>query len=142
VLDNDYPTGSQLVIYEAFWQSVAFTPPPAGTFPPLPPGASSDAAPALAASPNTAYVVLAPGWDPASTSPPTTFILLQSRDGFALHFNDTLDIPVDDSTFVGNCMAGSTLPQSEADFMTERVFQTLFAGLTYDAATCTTAGGT
>jgi hypothetical protein len=145
VLENDYPTSSQLVIYEAFWQSVAFTPSdamPPSAFTPLRPGMSSDPLPALAASPNTAYVVLAPGWDPASAGPPTTFILLQSRDGFALQFNHTLDIPVDDSTFAGDCLAGSTLSQTEADFMTERVFQGLFAGRTYDAATCTTASGT
>ena len=131
IFENDYPAASKLVIYEAFWQSVALTVPVAPTM-------SSDPLPALAASSNPAYVVLAPGWDPASTAPPTSFVILQSRDGFALHFNSTLHIPVDDTTFEGNCAAGSLLMQPQADFITERVFQATFAGLSYDAATCTT----
>jgi hypothetical protein len=130
VLDNDYPTTSMLVAYDAFWQSVRF---PA----PVPPAMSSDPQPALAASPNLAYVVLAPGWDPSSATPPTTFVVLESREGFALDFNSTLDIPLDDTTFAGNCAAGSTLMQPQADFITQRVFQATFAGLSYDAATCT-----
>jgi hypothetical protein len=122
-----------MVVYRAFWQSVAFASPVA-------PGASSDAQNAIAASPTPAYVVLAPGWDPsdAGTVPPTSLVVMQSRSGFELHFNATLHIPVDDTTFAGNCAAGSTLTQEQADFITQRVFRDLFANLTYDAATCTT----
>jgi len=51
-----------------------------------------------------------------------------------------LHIPVDDATFSGNCAAGSVLTQTQADFITRRVFATDFAGRHYDAATCTTTG--
>jgi hypothetical protein len=91
------------------------------------------------ASDNTAYVILAPGWDPTSTTTPTSFIVLQSREGFGVAFDETLRIPVDDSTFIGNCGSGSFLPQAKADFITRYVFQGLFASLRYDAARCTVA---
>jgi hypothetical protein len=98
------------------------------------------------ASDNTAWVVLAPGWDPSSSSPPKSFVVLQSLSGFAVHLNDTLHIPVDDADFAGNCVSGSTLTQSQADFITQLVFVKdpvtggpgIFQGLQYDAATCTT----
>jgi hypothetical protein len=96
----------------------------------------------VAASANTAYVVLAPGWDPTSdptsTTQPTSFIVLQSRDGFAVNLGDTLHIPVDDTTFAGNCTAGSVLTQAQADFITQLVFPSTFRSFHYDAATCTT----
>ena len=128
------PTPSAaLVVYDAYWLNVSFQ----GQS--VPPGASSDAKDAIPASAdNTAYVVLAPGWDPASTTPPTTFLLLESRGGFALALGDTLHIPVDDVGFAGNCAAGSTLTQTEADFLTQIVFPRDFTGFTYDASTCTT----
>src|SRR6202035_3663349 len=74
VLDNGYPpyAAGPLVVYRAQWQAVSF---PA----PVAPGASSDPQDTLAASDNTAYVLLAPGWDPSSSAPPTAFIALQSR---------------------------------------------------------------
>jgi hypothetical protein len=136
VLDNDYPpsAANALVVYHAFWQAVSFTTP-------ISPGASSDPRSTVAASANTAYVLLAPGWDPTSTTPPTSFIVLQSVGGFDVHLNDTLHIPVDDTTFAGHCAAGSFLPQDQSDFITQRVFASDFAGRSYDAATCATAGG-
>jgi hypothetical protein len=135
VVDNDYPTtSSPLVVFQAFWQAVSFTTP-------VLPGASSAAQSTVAASPNTAYVVLAPGFDPTSGAAPSSLVALQSRAGFEVHFNDTLHIPVDDATFAGNCDAGSFLSQQQADFITQRVFAGLFAGQTYDAATCTLTSG-
>jgi hypothetical protein len=131
VLENDYPATSGLVIYQAFWQAVSFPTP-------IPPGASSDPQNTVFASANTAYVVLAPGWDPTSTTPPTSFVVLQSQQGYGVRVRDTVHIPVSDSSFVGNCAAGSFLTQSQADFITQIVFQSIFAGLKYDAATCTT----
>lgn len=131
VFVNDYP--APLVMYRAFWQAVLFD---AAVLP----GTSSSTEDTVAASANTAYVVMAPGWDPASANPPTTLIALQSKDGFSLAFNHTLDIPVDDSTFAGNCAAGSFLTQAQADFVTKTVFAADFVSLSYDAATCTTTG--
>lgn len=136
VLDNHYPsaTTNPLVVFHAFWQAVAFTTP-------ILPGSSSGPQTTVAASPNTAYVVLAPGWDPTSSAPPPSLIVLQSRSGFEVHLDNTLHIPVDDTTFVGNCAARAFLTQDQADFITQRVFAGDFAGLSYDAATCTTTGG-
>jgi hypothetical protein len=138
VLDNDYPASAEtpLVVYEAFWQAVTFSTP-------VPPGASSDRQSTVPASDNTAYAVLAPGWDPTSSSPPTSFVVLQSsQGGFAVNLNRTLHIPVDDTHFAGNCSSGSVLTQTQADFITQIVFPSTFAGLHYDAATCTTASAT
>jgi len=131
VLENDYPAGSGLVIYQAFWQAVSFQTP-------IAPGSSSDPQNTVPASANTAYVVLAPGWDPSSNTTPTTFIVLQSREGYGVHVSHTVDIPVSDATFAGDCAAGSFLTQSQADFVTERVFSGIFDRFKYDAATCTT----
>jgi hypothetical protein len=131
VIANDYPPSTTNVIYEAFWQSIAFTTP-------VPEGASSDPQTSLFASPNRAYAVLAPGWDPNSGAPPPSFVVLESEGGYALDFDNTLTIPVDDATFNGNCAAGSYLAQADADFITQQVFAQTFAGLRYDAATCTT----
>lgn len=132
-LDNRYPASSAtpLVVYEAQWQAVTFSTP-------LLPGASSGPQPTVPASDNTAYAVLAPGWNPASTTRPSAFVVLQSRSGFAVNLGDTLRIAVDDTTFAGNCAAGSVLTQSEADFITQIVFASTFAGHRYVAATCTT----
>ncbi len=90
------------------------------------------------ASTSTAYVVLAPGWNADTPTPPTSFVVLESRTGFSVELGDTLEIQVDDTTFRGNCASGSLLPQSRADFITQFVFPSIFAKLRYDAATCTT----
>jgi hypothetical protein len=132
---NAYPPAAvdAYVLYRAFWQAVSFPTP-------IAPGASSDAQDTVAASANTAYAVVAPGWDATTGAAPTQLIVLQSRAGFEVHWNTTLHIPVDDDTFAGDCAAGSVLAQADADFITQRVFASAFAGLHYDAATCTTTG--
>lgn len=134
VIANAYPSSTANVIYEAYWLDNSFTTP-------IPPGTSSAPLASLFASPNAAYVLLAPGWDPSSSTAPTSFVVLESEGGFELDFDNTLTITVDDATFNGNCAAGSYLAQAEADFITQRVFAQTFAGLHYDAATCTTTSG-
>jgi len=133
VVDNNYPADAAppLVVYQAYWEAVAFTTP-------VPPGSSSAPQSTVPASANTAWVVLAPGWDPSGSAPPTSYVVMQSRSGFAVHLNDTLHISVDDADFAGNCATGSVLTQSQADFITQLVFPGTFRGLQYDAATCTT----
>jgi hypothetical protein len=130
VLDNAYAARSQYVIYQAFWQAVPFETP-------IPPGTSSDAQSTVPASGSTAYVLVAPGWDPASSTPPTSFVVLESRQAYGVHVGDTVHIPVSDTSFVGNCAAGNPLPQSEATFITQLVFPDIFSSYAYDAATCT-----
>lgn len=132
-LDNAFPSSkaSPVVVYQGWWQAVSF----AG---PIAPGESSGPQTTVAASSNPAYVVLAPGWDPKSAAAPTSFVVLQSRSGFDVHLGDTLHIAVDDETFEGDCAAGSHITQQQADVITRSVFPSVFAGLRYDAATCTT----
>ena len=130
VLQNTYlSTLDAPLIYQGFWQAVRFSTP-------VVPGASSDPQVTVPASANTAYVVLAPGWNSTDPEPPTTFVVLQSQTGFAVALDSALNIAVDDTTFVGNCATGSHLDQDQADFITQRVFQAVFEGLTYDAASC------
>ena len=122
VVDNRFPAG--LVVYRAYWQAVSFDAP-------VLPGASSAAQEAVPSSTNPAYVLVAP------SSAPTSFVVLQSRVGFDASIGHTTRIPVDDTTFAGNCAAGAPLTQAEADFVTRLVFPSDFAGRSYDAATCT-----
>jgi hypothetical protein len=134
VLDNGYPvdTAVPLVVYRASWQSVSFPQPVA-------PGTSSDPQTALPSSDNTAYVLVAPGWDPAGSSPPASFLVLQSVGGYGVSLGDTLHIPLGDATFIGNCAAQSYLTQAQADFVSQQVFldDSGAVSFTYDAATCT-----
>lgn len=133
VLENRYAPSTSLVVYDAFWLNVSFQGKP------LPPGASTDPQDTIPASAdNTVYVVLAPGWDPAGTTAPTTLVVVQSKSGFAIALGDTLRIPIDDAGFDGNCDAGSHLTQDQAEFLTQIVFASDFAGLRYDASTCAT----
>src|ERR1700722_8698155 len=137
VVDNRYPVARMdaLVVYRVKWQAAW----EAGILrDPIVPGSSSEPQETIAASENTAYVLLAPGWDPASAAPPTSLIVLQSREGFGVHLDNTLHIPVDDAAFIGNCAARSFLTQTQADVITKLVFPDVFASLHYDAATCTT----
>jgi hypothetical protein len=130
-LDNHYPASkTSLVVYQGWWQAVPFSTP-------ILPGGSSGPVATVAASDNTAYIVLAPGWDPTGNAPPTSVIVMQSKTGFAVHLKDTLHIPVDDEHFAGNCLAGSHLTQKQADFITQFVFPGTFGAIRYDAATCT-----
>lgn len=130
-VNNEYPANSGLVVYQALWQAASFQNP-------IAPGTSSPPQTTVPASDNTAYVVLAPNWDPSSSVAPSNFLVLQSRTGFAVNLGDTLQIPVDDAAFAGNCAAGSTLTQQQADSITQFVFPSIFGSLKYEAATCTT----
>ncbi|MCL2723311.1 MAG: hypothetical protein FWD69_02645 [Polyangiaceae bacterium] len=143
VIENHYPPSSTnaLVIFRASYKEAGEATGDTGAAfdQPIVPGASSDPQSVVAASDNPAYVLLAPGWDPASSSPPTSFVVLRSRAGFAVQYGDELRIPVDDTTFAGNCASGSVLTQADADFITQRIFPVAFNTLRYDAASCTTA---
>ena len=132
ILENDYPSSATqpLVVYQAYWQGVAFTDP-------LEPGASSAPQTTEPTSGSTAYVVVAPGWDPELSATPASLVVMQSSSDLSVGANYTLHLPVNDTTFAGNCAAGSVLLQAQADFITQRVFPCVFATLHYDAATCT-----
>ncbi|MCL2776497.1 MAG: hypothetical protein FWD73_00735 [Polyangiaceae bacterium] len=143
-IENRYPSSqSALVIYRASYKEVGETPGDTGAAfnQPIMPGDASDPQPVVAASDNPAYVLLAPGWSSESLSPPTSFVVLRSRAGFAVNYGDALRIPVDDIAFEGHCEAGSVLLQADADFITQRIFPVEFVNMHYDAATCTTTPG-
>jgi len=122
--------GSGAVIYRAWWSQTLFPDP-------IQPGAASEVFRTTPAT-DTAYVLLAPGWDPASGQPPTTFVVLRSKQPLEVNRGDQLHISVSDTTFDGNCGASSPLSQSDADFAVKNIFAGELEGFDYDAASCTT----
>ncbi len=133
VIENGYSLPAKAVVYRAFWQAVRFDAP-------LAPGDASDPQATVPASANTAYALLAPGFDPGSSAQPASVIVVESRSGFAVDLGSTLHITIDDVSFAGNCATGSVLTQGQADFVMQRVFASEMDGRAYDAATCTTRG--
>lgn len=131
LVENGYPEASKLVVYKVWWEVTLFTEPV------LPGGTSSEQRGVPQA--DTAYALLAPGWDPESGTPPTTFLPLKSKALLRVSRGDTLRIDVSDATFFGNCAANQALTQEDADFITTRIFPGELANTRYDAATCTAA---
>lgn len=137
VVENAYPAvpegadpATQTVVYRAWWVATYFPEPVAG-------GASSAEQRSVPAS-EPAYAVLAPGWDPASTTPPSRLIVVKSKAALSVARGEVLHIAVSDQTFAGNCLAGQPLSQEDADYLTQRIFPGEFANVTYDAKTCVT----
>ena len=128
VVDNAYPEST--VVYRAWWFATYYASP-------IPGGASSDIQRAVPAS-DFAYAVLAPGWDPASETPPTNLVVVKSKAPFAVERGALVHVTVSDATFAGNCAASQPLSQEEADFITQSIFPGLFTDKIYDAKTCTT----
>jgi hypothetical protein len=128
VVDNAYPVASGIVVYKAWWSATLFRDPVA-------PGASSDIERSVPES-DVVYALLAPGWDPTSGSPPTRLVAVRSKEKLAAPRGDTLHIVVSDATFVGNCAAKQPLSQTDADFITQRIFPGDFANTLYSAQNC------
>jgi hypothetical protein len=135
VVDDDYPaiaeggnSMNETTVYKVWWVT-SFLPDPVA------PGEEGQPERTV---PNTdfAYAVLAPGWDPSRPTAPLRLLAAKSATQLTVARGDTLHVHVSDDTFVGNCGAGKPLTQDEADFITTRIFPGDFAGLTYDAATC------
>jgi hypothetical protein len=136
VVDNAYPEladggdpSKQIVVYRAWFVTTLFTEP-------VLPAQSSDELRSVPAT-DTAYALLAPGWDPEGTAPPTTLIAVQSKAKLSVSRGDVLHLAVSDATFAGSCAAKQQLSQADADFITQRIFPGDFANATYDATTCT-----
>jgi hypothetical protein len=136
VIDNRYPgfedggnAATSVAVYRGWWL--------VATFPtPVPGGAASESERVITGS-DYAYFVLAPGWDPSSGEAPTRLVPSVTKDKVSVARGSTLQIEVDDMHVRGNCGAGQPLSQAEADFVTQSIFPGAFAGLVYDAATCT-----
>lgn len=134
IVANGYGDASDLSLYRVWYATTLFRDP-------LGPGEAS--APERTV-PGTAmaYAVLAVGWDPSSSATPTEFVPVESRARLAVDRGDTLRIDVSDRTFDGRCGGSRPLSQSDADFITQRIFPAEFAGVTYDAPTCTARAST
>jgi hypothetical protein len=137
VVDNDYPVTDggapavEMIVYKVWWVTTLLPDPVA-------PGREGQVQRTVPSA-DYAYAVLAPGWDPTSGALPTRFIAARSAGSLGAARGRTLHVHVSDATFDGNCGAGSSLSQDDADLITQRIFPAEFAGVAYDAATCTTA---
>ncbi len=135
VVDNTYPAqedagaSASRVVYRAWWVATLFPSPVA-------PATSSETFRSVPAT-GTAYALIAPGWDPASETPPTSFIPMQSKTLLSVSRGETLHITVSDAQFFGSCDAKEPLSTDDATFIAERIFPGELAGMTYDPATCT-----
>ena len=135
VVDNAYPAppdggdpAKQMVVYRTWWVASYFPDP-------VPGGMESSEVRTIPAS-DFAYAVLANDWDPASMTPPTTFIAVKSKAPLSVARGEVLHITVSDQTFNGNCAGQQPLTQADADFITQSIFPGEFTGFTYDAKTC------
>lgn len=127
-IDNDYAANTAFVVYKAWWKT-SYLPDAVG---PTAEGVRERTVP----NSDYAYVVVAPGWDPTSSDPPTKLIAMKSLSPFKVSRGDILHIHVSDDTFAGNCAGPHPLSQDDADFVTQRIFPGEFPDGTYDAATC------
>jgi hypothetical protein len=117
------------VVYRVWWETTYFPTP-------IAPDTTSDELRSVPAT-DFAYALLAPGWNAASTSAPTSFVVLKSKQPLSVARGETLHIAVSDATFTGSCDVHDPLSQADADFITQRIFPGEFEGLRYDAGTCT-----
>jgi hypothetical protein len=128
----------QTVVYRGWWLVTYFgNPVPAGQASQPLRVVTDESGVSSAGGNDTAFVVLAKDWAPSSGTPPTELLALKSHAPLYVARGDTLDIVVSDDTFDGNCAAGKPLSQADADEITQEIFPAEFAGMHYDAATCT-----
>ncbi len=135
IVDNAYPSvpdgasnAGEVTVYKVWYGATLFR------FPVAPGGESESERTELGSA--TAYAVLAPGWAPSSATAPTQFVAVESKAPLSVNRGDTLHIAVSDARFTGRCGGSAPLSQTEADFVTQRIFPAEFAGVHYDAATC------
>ncbi len=120
VLSNEYPPASDagsadsMPVYKGWWSVAQFPAPVAA-------GQVSDPVRVVQGS-DYGYALLAPGWDPASSTPPKALVPLRSAQKISVARGDTLTFVVSDDATVGNCAAGKPLAQEDADFITQRIF--------------------
>jgi hypothetical protein len=137
VLLNQYPvatdasTSVATTVYQAWWDVALFAAP-------IPAGQISDPVRVVQGT-DYAYALLAPGWDSTSGTPPSRLIPIRSSHELTATRGDTLNIVISDATTVGNCAAGEPLSQTDADFITQRIFPGPFSDLRYDPASCTSS---
>ena len=131
VLENQYASTTNKTVYRAWWLTTYFDRPVAA-------GTSSETLRSVPAT-DVAYVLLAPGWDPASAGPPTVFSALKSKQPLSVSRGGQLRIAVSDAHFFGSCEAKEPLSAEDAAFIAERMFPGELAKTVYDPSTCTFA---
>jgi hypothetical protein len=135
VLSNQYPSASSAdssdatPVYKGWWAVAQFPDPVAA-------GETSDPVRVVLGS-DYGYALLAPGWDSTSGSPPSTLIPVRSAQKLSVARGELLTFVVSEQATIGDCRADNPLTQEDADFVTQRIFPGQFAGLAYDAASCT-----
>lgn len=137
IIDNGYPaaddggfdSAKSVTVYRAWWLVSVFADPVAV-------GTSSEPNRVVPGR-DYAYFLLAPGWDPASSEPPTKLVVAKTNDVLSVTKGDALHIQVDDAHVTGSCSSGHPLSQADADTITSTIFAGEFEGYTYDAKTCT-----
>lgn len=130
VLDNDYAAdtdGSGVTVYSGWWSVATF-------LDPVPPGQESRPVRVVQGT-DYGYALLARAWTPGSGSP-VDLVPVRSRGELFVERGDTLHFRVSPTSVDGDCATGVPLSQADADFITQRIFPGAFAGVTYDAATC------
>jgi hypothetical protein len=137
VLSNEYPPASDAgsedstPVYKGWWAVSQFPDPVAA-------GQVSEPVRIVLGS-DYGYALLAPGWDVASSTPPTTLIPVRSAQKLSIGRGELLTFVVSADASVGDCRAGTPLTQADADFITQRIFPGEFADRIYDAESCTTS---
>jgi hypothetical protein len=121
IVRNQFATTT--TVYKLWWVTTLFTTPVA-------PGDASETERTIPAT-DYAYALIAPEW------PPTQLVAVKSMAKLSATEHQLLTIDVSDDQFGGNCASGSLLSDDDARLITERIFPGDFAGLSYDAATCT-----
>jgi hypothetical protein len=121
IVQNRYATTT--TVFKAWWVTTLFANPVA-------PGNASETERTIPAT-DYAYALLAPEW------PPAQLIAAKSMAKLSATEHQLLTIDVSDDQFIGNCASGNLLSDDDARLITERIFPGDFAGLSYDAATCT-----
>lgn len=131
VLDNGYApaAAASVTVYKGWWSVASF-------LDPVPAGAES-APVRIVEGTDYGYALLAPGWI-ADSGAPSTLVPVRTRTELTARRGDTLHLHIAPDTADGDCASGTPLSQSDADFITARIFPAEFAGKRYDAATCTT----
>ena len=137
VLSNEYPLADSAAaadsrpVYKGWW-AVAQFPDPVSA------GQVSDAVRIVQGS-DYGYALLAPGWDVTSAAAPATLLPLRSAQKLSVGRGELLTFVVSEQATVGDCGAENPLSQEEANFITQRIFPEQFAGLIYDAASCSSS---
>jgi hypothetical protein len=133
LIENDWAPSEAtppFTVYRVWYQSTLF-------FEPLAFGESS-AAQRIVNGSAYAYALVALDFDPLGGGEPRRFLALRSHQELSVKRGDLLQIELSDETFDGNCFAGKALSQTDANFITERIFPGNFAGQRYDAESCET----